>query len=158
MCSNYGGSTILQITFPFMKCNDTVSTLANCAGTDGPCLDTCKEPALLSLCNMKRQRGAACNQNRGYCDVFHRCRIVDENGPLARLQQLLVPNRVRELIKVSRALLRKRHTLVDNTCRDLRSSLACSQATAAPDLNALRRTIKQKRNTATQLYRCTRHG
>ncbi|XP_065302817.1 disintegrin and metalloproteinase domain-containing protein 10-like isoform X4 [Dermacentor albipictus] len=68
-------------------------------GTDGPCLDTCKEPALLSLCGKRREAGAACNQNRGYCDVFHRCRIVDENGPLARLQQLLVPNRVRELIK-----------------------------------------------------------
>ncbi|XP_075749239.1 disintegrin and metalloproteinase domain-containing protein 10-like [Rhipicephalus microplus] len=69
------------------------------AGTDGPCLDTCKEAALQSLCGRKRERGAACNQNRGYCDVFHRCRVVDENGPLARLQQLLVPNRVRELIK-----------------------------------------------------------
>ncbi|KAL1441235.1 hypothetical protein MTO96_008657 [Rhipicephalus appendiculatus] len=64
-----------------------------------PCLDTCKEPALQSLCGRKRERGAACNQNRGYCDVFHRCRVVDENGPLARLQQLLVPNRVRELLK-----------------------------------------------------------
>ncbi|XP_070394281.1 disintegrin and metalloproteinase domain-containing protein 10-like [Dermacentor albipictus] len=68
-------------------------------GTDGHCVDTCKEPALASLCGLRRQRGAACNQNRGYCDVFHRCRIVDEGGPLARLEQLLVPNKLREWFK-----------------------------------------------------------
>ncbi|KAK8779667.1 hypothetical protein V5799_018993 [Amblyomma americanum] len=70
------------------------------AGVDGPCLDTCKESALAPLCNRRRERGAACDQFRGYCDVFRRCRTVDEGGPLARLEQLFVPNRLRDWIRV----------------------------------------------------------
>ncbi|KAH9367376.1 hypothetical protein HPB48_010171 [Haemaphysalis longicornis] len=74
-------------------------------GSDGPCLDTCKEPRLRPICGKKRERGAACNENRGYCDVFRRCRTVDEGGPLNRLEQLLVPNRLRAWIKTHTWLL-----------------------------------------------------
>ncbi|XP_048748711.2 disintegrin and metalloproteinase domain-containing protein 10-like [Ostrea edulis] len=33
--------------------------------------------------------GTPCNNYRGYCDVFHRCRGVDNDGPLERLKNLI---------------------------------------------------------------------
>ena len=33
--------------------------------------------------------GAPCNNFRGYCDIFHRCRRVDGDGPLRRLTSSL---------------------------------------------------------------------
>ena len=33
--------------------------------------------------------GTPCNDYRGYCDVFHRCRGVDNDGPLERLKNLI---------------------------------------------------------------------
>uniref|UniRef100_A0A5S6Q728 ADAM10 endopeptidase n=1 Tax=Trichuris muris TaxID=70415 RepID=A0A5S6Q728_TRIMR len=32
--------------------------------------------------------GSPCNDYRGYCDIFRKCRSVDANGPLARLKNL----------------------------------------------------------------------
>ena len=29
--------------------------------------------------------GTPCNKNKGYCDVFYRCRGADPDSPLARL-------------------------------------------------------------------------
>ena len=29
--------------------------------------------------------GSVCGDNKGYCDVFYTCRIVDADGPIARL-------------------------------------------------------------------------
>jgi len=33
--------------------------------------------------------GSPCNNYKGYCDVFHRCRGIDNDGPLARLKNLI---------------------------------------------------------------------
>uniref|UniRef100_A0A7E4ZT23 ADAM10 endopeptidase n=1 Tax=Panagrellus redivivus TaxID=6233 RepID=A0A7E4ZT23_PANRE len=33
--------------------------------------------------------GSPCNDYKGYCDIFRKCRSVDSNGPLARLKNLL---------------------------------------------------------------------
>uniref|UniRef100_A0AAF5CY34 ADAM10 endopeptidase n=1 Tax=Strongyloides stercoralis TaxID=6248 RepID=A0AAF5CY34_STRER len=33
--------------------------------------------------------GSPCNNYRGYCDIFRKCRSVDSNGPLARLRNLV---------------------------------------------------------------------
>jgi len=33
--------------------------------------------------------GAPCDNFKGYCDVFQKCRAVNEDGPLARLKNLL---------------------------------------------------------------------
>lgn len=33
--------------------------------------------------------GTPCDNYRGYCDVFHRCRGVDNDGPLERLKNLI---------------------------------------------------------------------
>lgn len=30
--------------------------------------------------------GAPCSQNQGYCDKFHVCRLLDADGPIARLK------------------------------------------------------------------------
>ncbi|XP_049271814.1 disintegrin and metalloproteinase domain-containing protein 10-like [Rhipicephalus sanguineus] len=100
ICQKYGYDDC-QRSSTGSSLSPTDMCLVDCqrAGTEGHCVDTCNEPALASLCGRKRERGAACNQNRGYCDVFHRCRTVDEGGPLARLEQLLVPNRLREWFK-----------------------------------------------------------
>ncbi|GMT31044.1 hypothetical protein PFISCL1PPCAC_22341 [Pristionchus fissidentatus] len=33
--------------------------------------------------------GSPCNNYKGYCDIFRKCRSVDANGPLARLKKIL---------------------------------------------------------------------
>ncbi|KAK8783777.1 hypothetical protein V5799_009858 [Amblyomma americanum] len=55
----------------------------------GHCKPACHYPALKSLCGAKMQPGAMCDGTRGYCDVFHKCRRSDEQGPLTRLEQAL---------------------------------------------------------------------
>lgn len=35
------------------------------------------------------QPGSPCNDFKGYCDVFMRCRLVDADGPLARLKKAI---------------------------------------------------------------------
>ncbi|XP_071788255.1 disintegrin and metalloproteinase domain-containing protein 10-like [Asterias amurensis] len=34
--------------------------------------------------------GAPCNELKGYCDVFYKCRNVDSNGPLSRLKDAIL--------------------------------------------------------------------
>ncbi len=50
--------------------------------------------------------GAPCDNYRGYCDIFLKCRSVDSNGPLSRLKKLLFNSEtlrtVSEWIKVGR--------------------------------------------------------
>ncbi|XP_040072140.1 disintegrin and metalloproteinase domain-containing protein 10 homolog [Ixodes scapularis] len=41
-----------------------------------------------SLRNLRLQPGSPCNGLKGYCDVFHKCRDIDEEGPLTRLQRI----------------------------------------------------------------------
>lgn len=36
-----------------------------------------------------RQPGSPCDDYKGYCDVFSKCRSVDADGPLARLKKAL---------------------------------------------------------------------
>ncbi|CAN7941003.1 unnamed protein product, partial [Ixodes hexagonus] len=52
------------------------------------CKPLCEFEETKSLCNLRLQPGSPCNGLRGYCDVFHKCRNVDEEGPLARLQRI----------------------------------------------------------------------
>ncbi|KAG5446384.1 Disintegrin and metalloproteinase domain-containing protein 10 [Clonorchis sinensis] len=47
----------------------------------------------------KLKPGAPCDNYRGYCDVFHRCRSVEAEGPLARLRNLLFSPQVLEQVK-----------------------------------------------------------
>ncbi|KAH7951716.1 hypothetical protein HPB52_011705 [Rhipicephalus sanguineus] len=62
------------------------------------CLLTCRAPGskeckvacafsnMASHCGAKLQPGSPCNNMRGYCDVFHKCRLVEPRGFLTRLQ------------------------------------------------------------------------
>ncbi|KAM7315707.1 hypothetical protein ISCGN_005490 [Ixodes scapularis] len=94
---NCQGSICLQ--FGFVGCQGTgkdytpqqmclIHCRANATGS--PCLDPCKEQSLLALCKRTMERGAACYDNLGYCDEYTRCRIIDEQGPLTRLHDLLL--------------------------------------------------------------------
>lgn len=42
--------------------------------------------------------GSPCNNYKGYCDIFRKCRSVDANGPLARLKNLLFDKRTIETV------------------------------------------------------------
>ncbi|XP_064470931.1 disintegrin and metalloproteinase domain-containing protein 10-like [Ornithodoros turicata] len=50
------------------------------------CVDPCEVPQLKPLCDVRKQPGAACDNNNGYCDAFRRCRSVNEEGPLTKLE------------------------------------------------------------------------
>uniref|UniRef100_A0A674E772 Disintegrin and metalloproteinase domain-containing protein 10 n=1 Tax=Salmo trutta TaxID=8032 RepID=A0A674E772_SALTR len=79
-----------------------VCTCASIEGTDETelchvCLkpDTCsstgseKWASFFSKKITTLQPGSPCNDFKGYCDVFMRCRLVDADGPLARLKKAI---------------------------------------------------------------------
>uniref|UniRef100_A0A8C7PHS5 Disintegrin and metalloproteinase domain-containing protein 10 n=1 Tax=Oncorhynchus mykiss TaxID=8022 RepID=A0A8C7PHS5_ONCMY len=79
-----------------------VCTCASIEGTDETelchvCLkpDTCsstgseKWAGFFSKKITTLQPGSPCNDFKGYCDVFMRCRLVDADGPLARLKKAI---------------------------------------------------------------------
>ena len=52
--------------------------------------------------------GAPCDNFKGYCDVFQKCRAVNEDGPLARLKNLLFNQQTFNDIKDWITVLQKR--------------------------------------------------
>lgn len=52
-----------------------------CASTSSSVLSHYFQKKLLPLVG-----GAPCSQNQGYCDKFHVCRLLDADGPIARLK------------------------------------------------------------------------
>ncbi|KRZ52135.1 Disintegrin and metalloproteinase domain-containing protein 10 [Trichinella nativa] len=59
------------------------------------CISSFLIPALQSYYQNNQNRrgillrpGSPCNDYRGYCDIFQKCRSVDANGPLSRLKNL----------------------------------------------------------------------
>ncbi|XP_065282358.1 disintegrin and metalloproteinase domain-containing protein 10-like [Dermacentor albipictus] len=50
------------------------------------CKVACSFPKMASHCGAKLQPGSPCNDMRGYCDIFHKCRLVEPRGFLTRLQ------------------------------------------------------------------------
>lgn len=44
------------------------------------------------------QPGSPCNDFKGYCDVFMRCRLVDADGPLSRLKKAIFNAEIYETI------------------------------------------------------------
>nr|XP_050035682.2 disintegrin and metalloproteinase domain-containing protein 10 homolog [Dermacentor andersoni] len=55
----------------------------------GKCSEACHYPAMKSLCGAKMRPGSSCDDKRGYCDVFQKCRRSDEQGLLTRLEEAL---------------------------------------------------------------------
>ena len=39
--------------------------------------------------DLKIPRGSPCDDDKGYCDFFHKCRPIDEEGSLFRLTKLI---------------------------------------------------------------------
>ncbi|CAN7986580.1 unnamed protein product, partial [Ixodes hexagonus] len=73
--------------YPFSE-NRGLHQFTSPADGAGGCKPACEFPSTKSLCNLKLQPGAPCNGLKGYCDVFHKCRDIDEEGPLTRLQRV----------------------------------------------------------------------
>ncbi|XP_077486152.1 disintegrin and metalloproteinase domain-containing protein 10-like [Amblyomma americanum] len=57
------------------------------------CMEACHFERMKDFCNKKMEPGAPCDDMRGYCDAFQRCRLVDAEGPLARLHWLVFGGR-----------------------------------------------------------------
>nr|XP_037278273.1 disintegrin and metalloproteinase domain-containing protein 10-like [Rhipicephalus microplus] len=159
ICQKYGYDDCQRSSSAGSSLSPADMCLVDCmrAGTDGHCVGTCNEPTLSSLCGRKRERGAACNQNRGYCDVFHRCRTVDEDGPLARLEQLLVPNRLREwfkrytwLVAILGVLFLSGVLLFIRCC----AVLTPTNNPGLPKARTLRESVQRPMEIFTNLYQC----
>lgn len=64
---------------------------------NGVCLSSAELPELKEFQQWGRKPGeglllhpgSPCNNYKGYCDIFRKCRSVDANGPLARLKSLV---------------------------------------------------------------------
>ncbi|KAM7314683.1 uncharacterized protein ISCGN_004467 [Ixodes scapularis] len=56
---------------------------------DGECKEACQFDVMKALCSRRMEPGAACDELRGYCDVFRKCRPIDAEGALSRLQQIV---------------------------------------------------------------------
>ncbi|XP_064479770.1 disintegrin and metalloproteinase domain-containing protein 10-like isoform X2 [Ornithodoros turicata] len=56
---------------------------------DAECKPACSFEVMKDLCGRRMEPGAPCDHLRGYCDVFHKCRRIDSNSPLANLQRLI---------------------------------------------------------------------
>jgi|SRR6218665_133266 len=69
---------------------------------------------------MSMVSGAPCDNYRGYCDVFRKCRSINEDGPLARLTNLLFSQQalttVRDWITVSNAFQHWNKWLYSKNC------------------------------------------
>lgn len=52
-----------------------------------------------NISGIKLRPGSPCNDFKGYCDVFQKCRAVDAEGPLARLKNLLFNQKTLMTIK-----------------------------------------------------------
>ncbi|KAL1438664.1 hypothetical protein MTO96_047858 [Rhipicephalus appendiculatus] len=65
------------------------------------CMEACHFERMKDFCNKKLEPGAPCDNLRGYCDVFQRCRLVDAEGPLARLHWLVFGGRGLQNLLVS---------------------------------------------------------
>lgn len=48
---------------------------------------------------IRMKPGAPCDNYRGYCDVFSRCRLIDADGPLTRLKNLIFSPRTLTVIR-----------------------------------------------------------
>ncbi|MEE6502951.1 hypothetical protein FKM82_004689 [Ascaphus truei] len=93
-------------------------TECTCASTDGKddkelCHVCCMEKMKAHTCastgsdvwkekfkgkTITLQPGSPCNDFKGYCDVFMRCRLVDADGPLARLKKAIFNSELYENI------------------------------------------------------------
>ncbi|XP_077484519.1 disintegrin and metalloproteinase domain-containing protein 10-like [Amblyomma americanum] len=58
------------------------------SGSCKPGCELSSPTARAALCGLQLPPGSPCNDLAGYCDVFLRCRAVDDEGPLTQLKRL----------------------------------------------------------------------
>lgn len=68
-------------------------------GQEGTCKSTYQIAKMKNISGIKLRPGSPCNDFKGYCDVFQKCRAVDAEGPLARLKNLLFNHKTLMTIK-----------------------------------------------------------
>lgn len=70
-----------------------------CIGKEATCRSTYVIKNMKNISGIKLRPGSPCNDFKGYCDVFQKCRAVDAEGPLARLKNLLFNQKTLMTIK-----------------------------------------------------------
>ncbi|XP_075741725.1 disintegrin and metalloproteinase domain-containing protein 10 [Rhipicephalus microplus] len=102
ICTKYG---LKECTLAGPEYTIDELCLLACEGPSGACLPACEFPSMKAHCGITMTPGSPCNALRGYCDVFRKCRDVDAEGPLARLQRIFFGeksvNKIKEFITVS---------------------------------------------------------
>ncbi|KAG8191817.1 hypothetical protein JTE90_022809 [Oedothorax gibbosus] len=68
-------------------------------GKESTCRSTYVISKMKNISGIKLRPGSPCNDFKGYCDVFQKCRAVDAEGPLARLKNLLFNQKTLMTIK-----------------------------------------------------------
>ncbi|XP_064463781.1 disintegrin and metalloproteinase domain-containing protein 10-like [Ornithodoros turicata] len=53
------------------------------------CLPACSIKNMRALCGAKMMPGAPCNDMKGYCDIFSKCRTINAEGPLSRVHAMI---------------------------------------------------------------------
>ncbi|KAH7969501.1 hypothetical protein HPB52_019028 [Rhipicephalus sanguineus] len=101
LCRNYG---LKDCTLAGSEYTVDELCLLACEGPSGGCLPACDFPSMKAHCGVTMTPGSPCNALRGYCDVFRKCRDVDAEGPLARLQRIFFGeksvNKIKEFISI----------------------------------------------------------
>ncbi|KAH7945529.1 hypothetical protein HPB49_011957 [Dermacentor silvarum] len=90
--------------------------LLTCQAPGSPkCKVACAFPEMASHCGAKLQPGSPCNDMRGYCDVFHKCRLVEPRGFLTRLGAFFFGGKSVNTLYEFLALLKHHAWVTDNT-------------------------------------------
>ncbi|KAH6936772.1 hypothetical protein HPB50_021363 [Hyalomma asiaticum] len=101
ICTKYG---LKECTLSGSEYTVDELCLLACEGPSGGCLPACEFPAMKAHCGVTMTPGSPCNALRGYCDVFRKCRDVDAEGPLARLQRIFFGeksvNKIKQFIMI----------------------------------------------------------
>ncbi|KAH9368668.1 hypothetical protein HPB48_004687 [Haemaphysalis longicornis] len=86
ICIKYG---LQGCTLPRSSYSADDACLLACMNSSKRCRPACEFASMKTHCGAKLTPGAPCNGLRGYCDVFRKCRDVDDEGALTRLQRVL---------------------------------------------------------------------
>ncbi|XP_077564323.1 uncharacterized protein LOC144179759 [Haemaphysalis longicornis] len=86
ICIKYG---LQGCTLPRSSYSADDACLLACMNSSKRCRPACEFASMKTHCGAKLTPGAPCNGLRGYCDVFRKCRDVDDEGALTRLRRVL---------------------------------------------------------------------
>ncbi|EDV28522.1 uncharacterized protein TRIADDRAFT_19354 [Trichoplax adhaerens] len=90
VCSNgdCDGSICLAADLASCACTTQADYCNTCCKSGNTCVSS-KTISALANFSVQQAPGSSCNNFQGYCDVFGKCRAVNENGPLTKLTNLL---------------------------------------------------------------------